>query len=76
MRRNQKHARSGATSSQQSNKKSFIIGMASVLDIGGTLASYAKKNKKSGPQQDAEALGLDWEAVGNDIRTAMQSARR
>lgn len=51
-------------------RPSFLGGMASVLDIGGTLVEY---NAALTPEQaDAMALASDWAAVGGDLRTAMR----
>ena len=48
---------------------SFLGGLSSVLDLGSTLTQY---NTSSTPAKaDANAIRADWEAVGNDLRTAM-----
>lgn len=49
---------------------SFIDGLASVLDIGGTLSEY--NNSKSPEEADARALHADWTAVGEDLLYAME----
>ena len=50
-------------------KPSFIGGMASVLDLGGTLVIY--NESKDSIEADARAIGSDWMVTGNDIRSAM-----
>jgi hypothetical protein len=49
---------------------SFLLGVASVLDIGGTLVVY-NTSKDSG-EADTRALASDWASVGRDIRTAIE----
>lgn len=52
----------------------FLLGMASVLDIGGTLYQSQVKppvDDASAMRADAQALAGDWIAVGNDIRAAI-----
>jgi len=49
---------------------SFLSGMASVLDLGGTLLEF---NESLTPEQaDHAAMMLDWRAIGEDMRRAMQ----
>ncbi len=50
---------------------SFLDGMASALDLGGTLMEY---NQSVAPREaDIAALRSDWLAVGDDIRQAFQA---
>jgi len=50
----------------------FLKGFASAFDITGqTLLDFP--DLKNGFQRDAEALRRDWQRVGNDLRTAMDS---
>ena len=49
---------------------SFFGGMASVLDIGGTLLVY---NQSSTPAEaDTKAMKNDWKAVEKDLIVSMQ----
>ncbi len=48
---------------------SFLEGVARVLDLGGTLNVY---NESETPgDADARALASDWQAVGDDIQSAI-----
>lgn len=50
---------------------SFLQGMASTLDIGGTLITY---NMSPSPEEaDRSALAHDWFIVGEEIEGAMVS---
>lgn len=50
---------------------SFFEGMARLLDFGNTLSEV---NYSTSPKQaDAAALAADWYAVGDDIRTVMET---
>jgi hypothetical protein len=52
-------------------KPSFVEGLARIIDIGGTLQVY---NQSSTPEEaDAKALSNDWKAVGNDIKSAIDT---
>ncbi len=52
-------------------RPSFLEGMARTLDIGNTMQEY---NTSSSPEEaDARAIGSDWEAVGSDLRKAMNT---
>ena len=47
----------------------FISGMGSVLDLGGTMTIF---NESSNPEEaDILALANDWSMVGQDLRYAM-----
>jgi len=49
---------------------SFLQGLASALDIGGTLLEY---NQSATPEEaDARALATDWAVVGNDMKKAIK----
>ena len=48
----------------------FVNGMGSVLDLGGTLFQY--NGSSSGEEADALAMRSDFQAVGNDLRTAAE----
>lgn len=48
---------------------SFLGGMASVFDLGGTLHIYNTSNTDK--DADALAIGNDWRAVGEDIKSAI-----
>ena len=50
---------------------SFVEGAARVLDLGNTMAVY---NSSPTPEEaDSVSIGMDWTAVGYDIRTAHKS---
>ena len=49
--------------------KSFLRGMASAIDISGTM--YHDENLNIIRRTDAEALAHDWEMVGEDMRYAI-----
>jgi len=49
---------------------SFFGGMASILDVGGTLVVY---NESATPAEaDTKATRNDWKAVGKDLMVSMQ----
>lgn len=48
------------------NRPSFLTGLASLWDFAGNLHRY-----EFGPDADARALALDWQAVGDDLWAAM-----
>ena len=48
----------------------FASGMASVLDLWGTLDSYNISG--TGDEADSKALLNDWYNVGDDLASAMQ----
>ena len=48
-----------------------LSGVASVLDLGGTLVHYVESN--SSDQADSLALWCDWLAVGDDIEYAVRN---
>ena len=50
-------------------RPSFLEGMARVFDIGGTLNEYGFG--PGGAKSDAEATRADWQAIGDDLRAAM-----
>lgn len=52
-------------------RSSFLTGMASVLDLGGTLVEF---NTSQLPEvADARALRADWRQVGEDIQRAIDA---
>lgn len=48
------------------NRPSFLTGLASLWDFAGNIHRY-----EFGPDADARALALDWQAVGDDLWAAM-----
>jgi hypothetical protein len=51
----------------------FVSGVARVLDIGATLHQF---NYSDTPEEaDIEALRSDWEAVGDDLRAAIDTVK-
>ena len=52
-------------------RPSFLEGVASALDIGGTLIEY---NQSQTPlEADRRAISSDWAIVGQDIQTALET---
>ncbi len=49
----------------------FFSGMASVMDIGGSLAAY--NTSRSGAEADERAIASDWAVVGADILAAAKA---
>ena len=47
---------------------SFIHGVASTIDLGGTLVMY--NESRNTLEADTKALANDWAMVGRDIKTA------
>ena len=52
---------------------SFVLGIAAVLDLGGTLKDPV--SDKDPLEKDMEALRSDWLAVGEDLRSAMSAVQ-
>lgn len=51
------------------SQPSFLSGLASVLDIGGTFTEY---NISQTPvEADSRAIKADWQAIGQDLCAAM-----
>lgn len=50
-------------------RPSFIEGMARVMDLGTNLQIY--NDSKTEKEVDLKALKKDWEAVGKDIKSAI-----
>ena len=49
---------------------SFLGGMATILDVGGTLVIY---NESATPAEaDTKAIRNDWKSVGKDLMVGMQ----
>ena len=55
-------------------RPSFLEGVARLLDLGGTLNEYNESN--SPEDADLVALRSDWEALGQDYRSALTSVIR
>ncbi len=53
-------------------RPSFLLGMASVLDIGATLRGY----KLVVPHNEVDSLWNDWEQVGDALKTAIEEYRK
>ena len=53
----------------------FLLGMAKILDLGNTLQAFRFPRlnipETSFFTDDAKALEADWQAVGDDLRSAM-----
>jgi hypothetical protein len=54
---------------------SFLDGLAGVLDIGWVSGPIMVLGS-DGAQVDREAIGSDWKAVGNDLRSAMDASHQ
>lgn len=52
-------------------RPTFWTGVASVFDFGGALNRY--NATASGTRADALAMWADWQAVGDDMRAALQA---
>lgn len=52
-------------------RPSFLEGVARLFDFGGTLNEYNRLDTPEDP--DLLALRSDWEALGQDYRTALKS---
>jgi hypothetical protein len=50
---------------------SFIQGIASAMDIGGTLVMY--NESETTIEADTRAIANDWAMVGKDIRAAAEN---
>lgn len=55
-------------------RPSFTGGMASVLDIGGTLMEY--NSSLTGEEADRVAMSMDFRAVGQELLRAAEKIRR
>lgn len=55
-------------------RPSFLEGVARLVDFVGILSRY--NVSRSPDEADAKALESDWEATGNDIRRAADSAKK
>lgn len=49
---------------------SFVGGVATAIDIGGTLVIY--NVSKDGAEADSRAIGSDWAVTGKDIRRGVE----
>lgn len=52
-------------------RPSFISGVARILDLGSSLNGY--NIDRSAEEADSKATSADWQMVGRDIRTAMNT---
>lgn len=50
---------------------SFLQGVASAVDLGGTLIEY--NNSRTPQEADARAIASDWAITGKDIRAAAEN---
>lgn len=50
---------------------SFLSGMATVMDIGGSLVMY--NESESGTEADERAIASDWAVVGSHILSAAKT---
>jgi hypothetical protein len=55
-------------------RPSFWEGVARIVDMGGTFQVY--NTSRDGTDADRRALQSDWEAVGQDMWTAIQKVDR
>lgn len=55
-------------------RPSFLEGVARIFDFGGTLNEY--NDSPTGQEADAAAIRSDWEAIGQDMRAAIEAFRR
>ena len=53
----------------------FVEGVASALEVGGHLMNKYNVDKTDN-QADANSLGADWQAVGNDMYSALSQYAR
>lgn len=47
----------------------FLLGIATVLDIGATMNSY--HTRTTGVDADVKAIASDWETVGKDLKSGL-----
>ncbi len=50
---------------------SFLTGLATVMDIGGSLTVY--NSSRTGAEADQCAIASDWAVIGSDILNATNS---
>jgi hypothetical protein len=53
-------------------RPSFLSGMASVFDLGGTLRRYHYVRSRTPQEADAWAIANDWAVVGQDLAVAIE----
>jgi len=53
------------------HEPSAVSGMATLLDLGSTLNRYV--TSKTENDADRKALKSDWQAVGNDMKSSIDS---
>jgi len=51
-------------------RSSFLIGVARILDITGSLSFNERPNKRDIEHEDFYAIYIDWKTVGDDIKNA------
>ena len=54
-------------------RPSFVEGVGRVFDVGGSLSAY--NTSPTAAQADARAVFEDWNAVGHDLRVALEQLR-
>lgn len=54
--------------------ESFLTGMATVLDIGGSTPNF--NTSANGEEADAKAIYSDWAMVGKDISNAIEAIKK
>lgn len=55
-------------------RPSFLEGVARIFDFGGTLNEY--NFSPTGQEADTAAIRSDWEAIGQDMRAAIEAFER
>ena len=68
MKTDERHPREWMYSEILRQRPSFLTGLASIFDFAGNINRI---KIPSGPEADARALALDWQAVGDDMWAAM-----
>ena len=53
-------------------RPTFLSGLASIFDIGGTLDRYNYVRFQTPQEADAWAIANDWAVVGQDLAAAME----
>jgi hypothetical protein len=54
-------------------RPSFVEGVARMVDFGGSLNTY--NTAPTGEEADARAMYEDWEALGADLKAALEQLR-
>lgn len=55
-------------------RPSFLEGVARIFDFGGALNEYNVSS--TGHEADTAAIRSDWEAIGQDMRAAIEAFER